>query len=209
MKKFASFFTMALLAVTSLTFVSCDDYYYDEPYYYYDDYGWDDRGGNRYDNDYYYQLAQTMRGQWEGTIHTKYVDDDNRIVEGNYYTDFQFDLYDNNSTKGRGMETDYDGDECVYNVAFSWEIDWKSGDIYLYFDDDRVMIIDDYHVDQNKFYGSMYSKNNDEEDDFSLTRYTFANENNTFEAEEGAAASTAKVKKEAPKGMITGGGHKN
>ncbi len=209
MKKFASFFTMALLAATSLTFVSCDDYYYDEPYYYYDDYGWDDRGGNRYDNDYYYQLAQTMRGQWEGTIHTKYVDDDNRIVEGNYYTDFQFDLYDNNSTKGRGMETDYDGDECVYNVAFSWEIDWKSGDIYLYFDDDRVMIIDDYHVDQNKFYGSMYSKNNDEEDDFSLTRYTFANENNTFEAEEGAAASTAKVKKEAPKGMITGGGHKN
>jgi hypothetical protein len=209
MKKFASFFTMALLAATSLTFVSCDDYYYDEPYYYYDDYGWDDRGGNRYDNDYYYQLAQTMRGQWEGTIHTKYVDDDNRVVEGNYYTDFQFDLYDNNSTKGRGMETDYDGDECVYNVAFSWEIDWKSGDIYLYFDDDRVMIIDDYHVDQNKFYGSMYSKNNDEEDDFSLTRYTFANENNTFEAEEGAAASTAKVKKEAPKGMITGGGHKN
>lgn len=208
MKKFASFFTMALLAATSLTFVSCDDYYYDEPYYYYDDYGWDDRGGNRYDNDYYYQLAQTMRGQWEGTIHTKYVDDDNRVVEGNYYTDFQFDLYDNNSTKGRGMETDYDGDECVYNVAFSWEIDWKSGDIYLYFDDDRVMIIDDYHVDQNKFYGSMYSKNNDEEDDFSLTRYTFANENNTFEAEEGAAASTAKVKKEAPKGMITGGGHK-
>lgn len=209
MKKFASFFTMALLAATSLTFVSCDDYYYDEPYYYYDDYGWDDRGGNRYDNDYYYQLAQTMRGQWEGTIHTKYVDDDNRVVEGNYYTDFQFDLYDNNSTKGRGMETDYDGDECVYNVAFSWEIDWKSGDIYLYFDDDRVMIIDDYHVDQNKFYGSMYSKNNDEEDDFSLTRYTFANENNTFEAEEGDAASTAKVKKEAPKGMITGGGHKN
>ena len=209
MKKFASFFTMALLAATSLTFVSCDDYYYDEPYYYYDDYGWDDRGGNRYDNDYYYQLAQTMRGQWEGTIHTKYVDDDNRVVEGNYYTDFQFDLYDNNSTKGRGMETDYDGDECVYNVAFSWEIDWKSGDIYLSFDDDRVMIIDDYHVDQNKFYGSMYSKNNDEEDDFSLTRYTFANENNTFEAEEGAAASTAKVKKEAPKGMITGGGHKN
>ena len=209
MKKFASFFTMALLAATSLTFVSCDDYYYDEPYYYYDDYGWDDRGGNRYDNDYYYQLAQTMSGQWEGTIHTKYVDDDNRVVEGNYYTDFQFDLYDNNSTKGRGMETDYDGDECVYNVAFSWEIDWKSGDIYLYFDDDRVMIIDDYHVDQNKFYGSMYSKNNDEEDDFSLTRYTFANENNTFEAEEGAAASTAKVKKEAPKGMITGGGHKN
>ena len=207
MKKFTSFFTMALLAATSLTFVGCDEYYYDEPYHYYDDYGWNDRG-NRYDDDYYYQLAQTLRGQWEGTLHTKYIDDDNRLVEGDYYTDFQFDLYENNATRGRGLETDYEGDELVYQVAFTWEIDWKSGDIYLDFDDNRQMILDDYHVDQNSFYGSMYSKKTGEEDSFNLTRYTFANENNTFEAEEGAATSKAKVKKGAS-GMITGGGHKN
>ena len=205
MKKLTSFFTMALLAATSFTFVACDEYYYDDPYYY----GWDDHRGSGYNDDYYYQLAQTLRGQWEGTISTKYIDDDNRVVQGNYYTDFQFDLYDNNATKGRGMETDWDGDECVYNVPFSWEIDWQSGDIYLYFDDNRVMIIDDYHVDQDKFYGSMVSKKNDEWDDFSLTRYTFANENNIFEAEEGAAAPEAKVKKSAPTGIIKGGGHKN
>ncbi|MBR4389286.1 MAG: hypothetical protein IKT00_08940 [Prevotella sp.] len=211
MKKLTSFFTMALLAATGLTFTACDEYYYDEPYYHYDDYGWDDHGrsGDRYDRDYYIQLAQTMRGQWEGTIHTKYYDDDNRLVEGNYFTDFQFDLYEANATKGRGLETDYDGDECVYSVAFTWEIDLNSGDIYLDFDDNRQMILDEYHVDQNKFTGSMYSSKTGEVDDFSLTRYTFANENNIFEAEEGAAASKAKVKKDAPKGMITGGGHKN
>ena len=210
MKKFTSLLTLAFLAAATMTFVACDEHYY------YDDWDHDDRGyyydrdHQRTDNDgdYYTQLVQTLRGQWEGTIHTKYTDDDYRVVEGDYYTDFQFDYTDLQALEGRGLESDYEDGELVYQEAFSWYLDTKSEDIILTFDGGRKMIMDEYHLDKNKFTGSMYSKETGEEDTFSLVRYTYANENNTFEAEDGAAPAKAKAKKSAT-GTILGGGHKN
>lgn len=206
MKKFTSLLAVALVAATSLTFVACDEHYYYDDWRggYYDD---GDRRANN-DNDYFIQLAQTLRGQWEGTIHTKYYDDDNRVVEGDYYTDFQFDYTNLKSLEGRGLESDYEGNELVYQEAFSWYIDTESEDLILTFDGGRRMIVDNYHLDANTFTGSMYSRETGEEDDFSLKRYTFANENNTFEAEDEAATAKAKMKKGAT-GTILGGGHKN
>ncbi len=208
MKKFTSLLTLALIAATSFSFVSCEEHYYDD--YYYDDWGYYDDGYRRNNDDrnYFLQLVQTLRGQWEGTIHTKYVDDDYRVVEGDYFTEFQFDYTDVESFGGRGQETDYEGDNLVYQESFTWYIDTKSEDLILEFDSGRRMIVDEYHLDKNKFSGSMYSKETGEENTFSLSRYTYANENNTFEAEDGAAPAKAKAKKSAT-GTILGGGHKN
>ena len=208
MKKFTSLLTLALVAATSFSFVSCEEHYYDD--YYYDDWGYYDDGYRRNNDDrnYFLQLVQTLRGKWEGTIHTKYVDDDYRVVEGDYFTEFQFDYTDVESFEGRGQETDYEGEELVYQESFTWYIDTKSEDLILEFDSGRRMIVDEYHLDKNKFSGSMYSKETGEENTFSLSRYTYANENNTFEAEDGAAPAKAKAKKSAT-GTILGGGHKN
>lgn len=210
MKKFISLLNLSIVAVISFSLVACDEHYYDD--WYYDDWGYyggdHHRTNNNDDYNYFTQLVQTLRGQWEGTIHTKFTDDDYRVVEGDYYTDFQFDYTDLQDLKGRGMETDYEGDELVYQEAFSWYLDTKTEDIIINFDGGRKMIVDEYHLDKNKFSGSMYSKETGEEDTFSLTRYTYANENNTFEAEDGAAPAKAKAKKSAT-GTIKGGGHKN
>ena len=154
------------------------------------------------------RLAQTMRGKWEGTLKLNNTDETGKKVETYYTTVFEFDQYSYNTINGRGVEIDYlDGEEDYYDT-FSWYIDEKTEDIMLQFDSNgRTMRMDSYHVDADRFYGSMYNLYNSEYNDFDLTRYTYADgSGNLFEAD----GDTATVKKETtetvhPKGL---GGHK-
>lgn len=213
MKKFTDttkmMLLMAMMTLTAFSFTSCDDYYYedywDEPWYgdyYRDPY---DRG-----SDYLIQLAQKVRGKWEGTLYTCYYDDYGVKVEGNYETVFEFDQYSNKTTNGRGVEVDYLDGEQVYYDTFSWYIDEKTEDIYLKFDTNgRTMVMYSFHVDNDRFYGEMESKKTGEYNEFDLYRYTYANDSgNTFEAEGDVAAPA--VKKASPEKTVGNGkgGHK-
>ncbi len=173
--------TVTLLSIAicgMIAFTSCNEhhYWYDEGYRHH---------GNRYEEpygadgdnaSYLLSMAQTLRGMWQGSLHTAYYDDNNQLVEGDYTTDIQFDQYDTNSINGRGVERDYDNNgDLVYEEAFSWYIDSKTEDIYLLFDDSkRDMVVISFHLDESNFYGTMKSEKTGEVDEFSLKRYTLA-----------------------------------
>ena len=198
--------TMAMVAMMAFAFSSCEDHYYYDEY----DYGWTgDRYRDKYtpssDYDYLIRLAQTLRGKWEGSLKITAPDDNGVIYETYYTTQFEFDTYDFNTTNGRGVEIDYYNGEEEYYDTFSWYIDEKTKDIMLRFDSNgRTMRMDSYHVDADRFYGSMYNLKKDEYNDFDLTRYTYANgTGNLFEGDNDASAEKTEVK------HATGqGGHK-
>ena len=197
--------TVAMVALTAFAFSSCGDHWY------HDDYVW---SGDRYrdnytpssDYSYLVKLAQTLRGKWEGSLKITAPDDYGKIVERYYTTIFEFDQYSNNTINGRGVEIDYYNGEEDYYDTFSWYIDEKTEDIMLQFDSNgRTMRMDSYHVDADRFYGSMYSTKTGESNDFDLTRYTYANGSGLlFEADGEAATPVAEEVTHA-----TGqGGHK-
>lgn len=200
---------MAMMAMMAFTLTCChDDYWYDD--YYYDDYWYGDYYNDPYDrgSDYLIQMAQKVRGKWEGSLYTSYTDDYGVLVEGNYETVFEFDQYSNKTTNGRGVEIDYLDGEQVYYDTFSWYIDEQTEDIYLKFDTNgRIMIMYSFHVDNDRFYGEMESKKTGEYNKFDLYRYTYANDSgNMFETEgEAPAAKKASPDKTVGNGK---GGHK-
>ena len=216
MKFFSSttkMFTLAMVAIMAFAFSSCEDHYYYDEY----DYGWyGDRYRDKYtpssDYDYLIRLAQTMRGKWEGSLKITAPDEiSGKMVETYYTTVFEFDQYSYNTINGRGVEIDYlDGEEDYYDT-FSWYIDEKSNpngktkDIMLQFDSNgRTMRMDSYHVDADRFYGSMFNAKTNEYNDFDLTRYTYADgSGNLFEGDNAAPAQKTETK------HATGqGGHK-
>ena len=210
MKFFSSttkMFTLAMVAIMGFAFSSCEDHYYYDEY----DYGWyGDRYRDKYtpssDYDYLIRLAQTMRGKWEGSLKITAPDEiSGKMVETYYTTVFEFDQYSYNTINGRGVEIDYlDGEEDYYDT-FSWYIDEKTEDIMLQFDSNgRTMRMDSYHVDADRFYGSMFNAKTNEYNDFDLTRYTYADgSGNLFEGDNAASAQKTETK------HATGqGGHK-
>ena len=176
---------IAMAMVMAMAFTGCerDYYYYDEPWggdYFVDPYTPD----NSHDDGYLISMASVLRGQWQGTITTDFYDAEGNHKRQTYNTDFQFDQYTSNTINGRGRETDFteDGKE-VYRTSFTWYIDERTEDIYLKFDDERVMVVTSFHLDDDSFYGTMQSSDGQETDEFNLKRYTFSNRGLTFDVE--------------------------
>lgn len=78
MKKFNRIWMWMAIATASFSFTSCDDddYWHDD-YYWYDDYnhggwGWDqgdwNNGSNGSQDDYLLSEAQTLTGDWRGSV---------------------------------------------------------------------------------------------------------------------------------------------
>ncbi len=183
MKRFYTLASWALVAFMAVALTGCehDDWYYYEPWH--GDYYRDAYVPNDNNSDYFISLASVLRGQWEGTITTDYIDDQGNRQTGSYGADFQFDQYQSNTINGRGREIDYTQNEQVYNERFSWYIDSKTEDIRLKYDDGREMLVTSYHLDDNSFYGTMESTDGLEVDEFNLSRYTFSNKGLVFDVE--------------------------
>src|SRR5574344_149987 len=131
-----SMISITLMAVFSLTFVSC---YEDDPYYddWYDNYNW---YGNAYDytnwdGDNSNELsaeAAALCHPWSGTLVYRYYE--NGVLQAAQMdVDLLFDRYDSNSVNGRGQETDYANNESQV-LKFSWYIDPKTESIYIKYD---------------------------------------------------------------------------
>ena len=119
--------------------------------------------------------AALLRGQWRGTISTQYYDDYGNLHKGVYTLDMQFDQYEVNTAHGRGLHTDFEGDEMVYRSPFKWTIDTETKSIHLRYDDLRQMDIITYQLDKESFSGTMISADGLETDVFQLSRYTYSN----------------------------------
>ena len=188
MKRFYYLISWAMMAFMAVTLTSCedDDWYY-EPYYdWHGDYYRDAYVPNDDNSDYLISMASVLRGQWEGTIKTEYVDDYGQTQRGTFGADFQFDQYKTNTINGRGREINYNlsrDSEEIYRMPFSWYIDSKTEDIYMKYDDGREMLVTSFHLDDNSFYGTMESTDGLEVDEFNLTRYTFSNQGLVFDVE--------------------------
>ena len=171
---------MAALAAMSFTFTSCDD-----PWdgWGYGDGHWENGHGNS--DDYYISMANTIRGHWTGVIQVQTYDKWGNLVTNTLDTDFEFDQYYTNSTGGRGQEIDYRGEEIVYKSTFTWQIDTRTDEIIVKYDDleQRDMIVFEYDLRNNSFTGTMDSRDGSERNIFNLTRYTYSKGNNTFEKE--------------------------
>ena len=179
----------ASLAMMALALGGCerDHWYYDEPYHgWHGDYYRDAYVPSDDNSDYLISMASALRGQWEGTISTEYIDDYGHTQKGTFLADFQFDQYKANTINGRGREIDYSwpkGEEEIYRMPYSWYIDSKTEDICMKFDDGREMLVTSFHLDDNSFYGTMESKDGLEVDEFNLSRYTYSNKGLVFDVE--------------------------
>lgn len=128
MKKFFTYMTVALVALT--TFTSCEE-----------------------EDDY---IAQQLRdSDWEGYIDTYYSS--RWSLSGNtYQTVMHFESRGAYYTSGRGCEVDYDTRSPYSNYAyctFSWAI--VEGNIILIYDDSmwNTVWISKYHLSSSNFYG--------------------------------------------------------
>ena len=128
MKRFFTYMTVALVALT--TFTSCEE-----------------------EDDY---IAQQLRdSDWEGYIDTYYSS--RWSLSGNtYQTVMHFESRGAYYTSGRGCEVDYDTRSPYSNYAyctFSWAI--VEGNIILIYDDSmwNTVWISKYHLSSSNFYG--------------------------------------------------------
>lgn len=173
---------MFMLAALPLLFTSCGEYgYVYETWEIVDDA--DHGGGNNINN--YVDMANTLRGHWSGRIEVSLKDNYGNITRRTYDTEFEFDQTNSNSTNGRGIEIDYDGDVKVYQSKFSWYIDTNTEEIVINYDDDdhRLMRVFEYHLDDSSFRGKMDRSDGMEQDVFQLSRYTYSKTNRIFEKE--------------------------
>ena len=124
-------YTMLMMAMMALAFTSCEDEY----------------------------IADTLEGTWSGNMYiSSYWDGRTYDVTR---TEITFDIDPFRFTKGSGYWVDY------YRGA-PWDyvanhIDWsvKNGVIYVYFREDGDWIeICDYHLNSNRFYGTIYDGDN-------------------------------------------------
>lgn len=182
---------VALLAVVGLPMLlaSCDSNpYYDDEWY--QDYTWGDNYNNRpanddvSDDDFFIQMAQTIKGQWRGEM-TAYQLDENKVAIDSisYQTDIEFKPYSNTSITGTGTQYDYDAltGEQIYKRDFSWYIETSTGNVYLTYKEpngngttsDYVMRInyDDLHLNDRSFTGFLWAVDGHEVEDFGFDRY--------------------------------------
>jgi hypothetical protein len=192
MKRTTILCVLAIMMATPMFLTSCDDddYWYDDGYWY-DDWAWGDDYNNRPDDenvdnqDFFVAMAQTLAGQWRGTLTAYAYDEDGVVVDSAYYeTDMEFVQYNNQSISGTGTQWDFTPgtDNCEFQRDFTWVIDPKTGNInvsYKSTNDDgsyssytMVINYDDLSLDDRTFTGSLVSEQGDEIDDFWFDRYT-------------------------------------
>lgn len=203
MKSISSFaksmLSVTLMAMFSLTFVSC---YQDDPWDddWYDNYDWygEAYDYNNWDGGNTNQLsaeAAVLCHPWSGTLVFTSVSD-GKQQSTQMYVDILFDRYDNNSVNGRGQETDYDSQGNSQVLKFAWYIDPKTGDIFMKYDTSGSIYCFDasrtdqygFSLDSNTFSGYAAGRNVNESLDFELTRASLA------KGETRSAAAFAKVK---------------
>lgn len=196
MKKMRTYMALALMALLPMAFTSCvEDHYWVEDRPWYDD--WDD---NRWWNDDYanptddyVEMAQMLRGHWQGTLVAQGYDEQGKPIRDQYIefnTDMEFDVYDNpQATFGRGLQRDYEEgmDQPSFVRNFSWRIcnkekgEIKEGDIIIQYDGkdgqsafEMVIPYDELYLDNKSFTGYMYATDGSETDNFNFLRYTYA-----------------------------------
>lgn len=176
--------TLAVLAMP-LAFTSCD---YDDPWDYndyygdwYDDYDWYEKPFDHGTSDLNY-MAQLLRGHWQGTLRNYYTDDNGNRTYADMNVFYEFDQYDATSLNGRGVETDWVGDESQ-ELTFSWYIDPRTGNINIKYDNSNMTFLLDananeefagFYLDNKTFSGVMEGTNNDEQLVFDCSRTTVA-----------------------------------
>lgn len=168
MKKMMKLLPLALAALLTLGFTSCDteEYYYDE--YEYNDYS---------DGDLY-EMANTLRGRWSGRTAARFYDENGVLRQEVYDTDIDFDLYNANAYNGRGRQLDYLEGQLVYDRTFTWRIERGSGNIIMVYDGENgkkfqmVIKYNDLKLDDHTFSGVQVGDG--ETDEFSYQRYTYA-----------------------------------
>jgi hypothetical protein len=178
-----SILSITLMAMFSLTFVSCYD---DDPDDWYSDYNWynnaydyDDWGGDN--SNELAQEAAALCHPWSGTLVYYYVDN-GKNASAQMNVDMLFDRYDSNSVNGRGQETDYDNSGNSQVLKFSWYIDPKTENIYIKYDTGGGIYYFDasrndqygFTLDSNVFSGYASGTNVNEALDFDLTRTSLA-----------------------------------
>ncbi len=103
-------------------------------------------GSNRYynwDNNYrqeqntqvsrLVQEAQTLTGEWAGSMTIEYTDDNTKQrMRNSFQANMKFFQYNSsaNSLQGNGVEVDTDAQGNTQTLAFSWNVD-NNGDIYI------------------------------------------------------------------------------
>ncbi len=127
MKKFTSLLLMSLLALTTMTFVSCDD---------------DD------------EIADTLWGVWEGDMYVSSYWDGQSYYSS--YSEIAFDRNPNSYASGTGYWVDYYSNAPwdYYASHIRWSVD--RGVITIYsVEDGETYSIYDYSLSQNYFSGTL------------------------------------------------------
>ena len=165
MKKYNRIWMWMAIAAASFSFTSCDDDYWHDDYYWYDDYnqggwGWNqgdwNNGSNGSQNDYLLSEAQTLTGDWRGSVMLSELAEDGQS-RNNYSFNAEMTFYQAgdkvNSLSGNGVEVDYadDGSNESQTLKFTWYID-KNGDIYIRYNDSGATYVMDAGAKQYGFY---------------------------------------------------------
>ncbi len=77
--------------------------------------------------------AQTLTGEWAGSMTIEYTDDNTKQrMRNSFHANMKFFQYNSsaNSLQGNGVEVDTDAQGNTQTLAFSWNID-NNGDIYI------------------------------------------------------------------------------
>lgn len=181
-------------------------------------------GSNRYynwDNNYrqeqntqvsrLVQEAQTLTGEWAGSMTIEYTDDNTKQrMRNSFQANMKFFQYNSsaNSLQGNGVEVDSDAQGNTQTLAFSWNVD-NNGDIYIkYTNSGTIFRLDmkstneGFHLgyEQAKgydtFFGTARSTNTTDVMSFNLARQRPANaktENALTRASSKASFGSAKA----------------
>ena len=181
-------------------------------------------GSNRYynwDNNYrqeqntqvsrLVQEAQTLTGEWAGSMTIEYTDDNTKQrMRNSFQANMKFFQYNSsaNSLQGNGVEVDSDAQGNTQTLAFSWNVD-NNGDIYIkYTNSGTIFRLDmkstneGFHLgyEQAKgydtFFGTARSTNTTDVMSFNLARQKPANaktENALTRASSKASFGSAKA----------------
>jgi len=175
-----------LLAVAASLFAltGCDsgDTYYDFGYPRTTN---NDGNGANNDDSRLYELANTLRGHWNGAMRYEYTDDNGKRSIAQFDAQMEFDQYDATRLEGRGQEIDaatVNGKTQTQTLTFTWTIDEKTSDIYVVYDNSqkkyRITFLQNNelqsYLDGKRFAGTMIGVNNNEFIDFELSRYSYA-----------------------------------
>lgn len=188
MKKLTKILFLLLIASVSIALSSCSSgstYYEDNQDW------WSNNSDGNADSDAQYlkNLANTLRGHWEGAMRYEFNDDNGQRAIAQFNAQLEFDQYDATGLKGRGREIDTatsNGNTQSQTLYFTWKLDKTTSDIYVTYDGSkkkyRITMLDktsnmQSYLDANRFEGTMIGVNNNEFIDFKLARYSYAKSN--------------------------------